>query len=284
MAFSRQEDMMYPIEAEFFAEYPLYRKFGSVAIGRELLSSLPRLVASFQAECHQCGCERTFIFSSRMGGSGPGTPPPLASLLLDIQFSCAACKSVRRFFVKFAVDSLQKVGQDPPWSIEPTPAVRKAIGEHLDLYKKGLANESIGYGIGAYAYYRRITEEVIGSLLESVAELVPDSEREQYQNALDKARAERVADKKIRLVKDLLPVSLKIDGINPLDVLHSGLSEGLHARTDEECLELADAMRHALTHLLEEIQRAKERKGQFTDSMRKILAKNWGEQKANLAE
>ncbi len=70
-----------------------------------------------------------------------------------------------------------------------------------------------------------------------------------------------------------MPDTLKVDGLNPLAIIYDCLSQGLHALPDEECLELADAIKHSLTYLLEEIQRAKDKKREFSDNMRKILDK-----------
>ena len=83
---------------------------------------------------------------------------------LGVNYVCAACQL---YFVKYMFKvsddgkSIQKTGQYPPWLIEPTESLRAALGERLDVYKKGLINESQGYGIGAFAYYRRIVEDLI---------------------------------------------------------------------------------------------------------------------------
>ena len=62
-----------------------------------------------------------------------------------------------------------------------------------------------------------------------------------------------VAREKIDLVKDLLPASLRPRGLNPLAILHSTLSEGLHSLSDQECLALAEAVRTALVSLVNQI-------------------------------
>ena len=266
------------IDAKFFEQYPLYRKFSYPGASAKDPLSVVRGVPSVQAECSNCACGRTFAFL----GSHPTGDWAVSRIWYDdtllLEFACGGCQKFKlRYLVKCFDGSLQKVGQDPAWSIQPPAALQKALGEHLDLYKKALMSESVGYGIGAYAYYRRIVEEVIDGLMESVEDVIREDEAEQYRVALEKAKKETVAAKKIQLVKHLLPPALMVDGINPLDCLHSGLSEGLHARTDEECLQLADAMRTALTCLLEGIQREKEQKGQFSESMRKVLDKHWPE-------
>jgi len=63
----------------------------------------------------------------------------------------------------------------------------------------------------------------------------------------------RVTQEKIDLVKDLLPTILRPGGMNPLGVLHSELSEGLHAETDANCLENVSHARDILTFLINQI-------------------------------
>jgi len=59
--------------------------------------------------------------------------------------------------------------------------------------------------------------------------------------------------KAIETIKAAIPESLLIDGHNPLTLLHDALSEGLHAQTNEDCLELATSIRVVLTELAERI-------------------------------
>ncbi|MFZ0548883.1 MAG: hypothetical protein WAM60_25760, partial [Candidatus Promineifilaceae bacterium] len=59
------------------------------------------------------------------------------------------------------------------------------------------------------------------------------SQLEQYQFALAETKKTTITQDKINLVKDLLPAILRPDGMNPLSILHSSLSKGLHAESDE---------------------------------------------------
>lgn len=107
--------------------------------------------------------------------------------------------------------------------------------------------ESQGYGIGAFAYYRRITEDIIDELLDSIIDLIEPENIDKFKTALEATKKTRVTQEKIELVKDLLPGILKPNGMNPLGVLHSELSEGLHAETDANCLENATHIKDILT-------------------------------------
>jgi hypothetical protein len=193
-------------------------------------------------------------------------------------YSCAACHNSQFFLLKFDenLSYVMKVGQYPAWSVSVDKNLSRVLHEHEDNYQKGLISESQGYGIGAYAYYRRIVEDIIDKLLGSIRDMLPEGDKEAYEKALEETRKSVIAKDKIALVKDLLPVSLRPDNMNPLSILHDNLSAGIHAKTDEECLELAGNIREILVYLVEKINeatRSKETSKQFTDSMRKLLDK-----------
>ncbi len=61
--------------------------------------------------------------------------------------------------------------------------------------------------------------------------------------------------------------------MNPLGVLHSELSEGLHAETDQACLENASHIKSILTFLINQIIQSKESGKGFTESMKSLLEK-----------
>lgn len=170
-------------------------------------------------------------------------------------------------------DTVYKIGQYPEWEIKMDSNLEKTLGKHAGTFRKGLVCESQGYGIGAFSYYRRITEEIIDELLDSISDLIEEENKEKYLEALAKTKTTRVTQEKIDLVKDLLPSILKPSGMNPLGVLHSELSEGLHAATDESCLENANHIKTILTFLINQILKSKESAKEFTTSMKSLLDK-----------
>ena len=109
-----------------------------------------------------------------------------------------------------------KVGQFPPWSIDVDPSLDKTFGQHVSYFKKGLISESQGYGIGAFAYYRRIVELIIDQLLTDIMAFLSDeTEHEDYRNALAKVKDDTRAEKRIEAVKDLVPAVLRPVGLTP---------------------------------------------------------------------
>jgi hypothetical protein len=198
-----------------------------------------------------------------------------------ITYRCSGCGGfVRNYLIKFdpAGAYISKVGQEPPWDITPDPAVTKILGSRVDYYKKALICESQSYGIGAFAYYRRIVEEVIEELLEGISDLLSGKERQIYLKALERVKETTATEEKISLVKDLLPPILRPGGMNPLSVLHEVLSEGLHEKSDEDCMKSAEQIREVLVFLVNQISVAKTTNARFTEGMRRLLDRKKGSQ------
>src|SRR5262245_14512595 len=157
------------IPAEFFEKWPLYKDFNFTAPA--LLRDLETIYSPVNLECETCGYqtfEKTAVVLDQAAirnASGQSIQNPDAKGSTTIvYYACASCKRFAYRFM-FRIDnygySVTKVGQYPPWSIEPPAVIKKALGRHLPDYRKGLVCESQGYGIGAFAYYRRIVEATI---------------------------------------------------------------------------------------------------------------------------
>jgi len=237
---------------------------------------------SIHMYCPQCESEQTFInlgSDARKGNHSSlfeRVGEPFEVLLA--RYLCAGCKEFGRFFVLETgeVDGnqfIRKIGQKPDWEAVIEPRLLDTLGLHEAIFRRGVDCESSGYGIGAFAYYRRVVEDILDELLDRIPPLLEEEAREEYIEALKKTKSMPVAQDKIELVKDLLPQTLRRGGINPLDVLYDALSEGLHARTDDECLDLAAIIRESLSYLIDELQRATNAERQFTESMRRLLGK-----------
>lgn len=242
--------------------------------------------------CVTCESEQTFNMTNSYDEVDYSAINNAPDKVFRLRYLCSACERQLRFFFIYVYEQeeslinsdtgeeevetvlyVKKVGQFPSWSIAMNKSLEKELGIHAELYRRGLENESQGYGIGAFAYFRRITETIIDDLLDSVAEILEGEDKVRYDVALAETKKTTVTQDKIDLVKDLLPTSLRPDGMNPLGILHSALSEGLHAETDAECLEYADEVKGTLIYLVNQIERSRSASRSFTESMRKILNK-----------
>jgi len=274
---------------KFLEEYPLYKKFITDLHGYSDLGDLPK--PAIHMYCKRCESEQTFNMVNEYNELDYRSNDKITGIVVRVKYQCFGCHNhIRYFFVGFGKGEIEvenengekekneviyaeKIGQYPAWNIEMDKELEKMLGEHTEYYKRGLICESQGYGIGAYAYFRRIAEDIIDELLESILDLVEETEKKQYEEKLKQVKKEKVAENKINLIKDLLPKSLQVDGMNPLKQLYGVLSQGIHDETDEECMEKAEAIRGILVFLVNQVMRTKSDKKSFTDGMKKILGK-----------
>ena len=115
--------------------------------------------------------------------------------------------------------------------------------------------ENHALGVGAFSYYRRVVEshkdQIFDEIIKVTRKIAPD-----IVASLETAKREQQLLKAIESVRDAIPQGLLINGHNPLTLLHSALSEGLHAQTDEQCLEAAHDIRVVLTALVQRLNEA----------------------------
>lgn len=173
------------------------------------------------------------------------------------------CQNCRRNFKKFSLHvkisegRVTKFGEMPSFG-PPTPAKAIAlIGSDRDLFLKGRKCENQGLGVGAFTYYRRVIEDQKGRIFDEVIRVLEATDpTNEVIGELRAAKNETQFSKSIEAIKHALPASLMINGQNPLRLLHSALSEGVHALSDEECLDLATAARTILIEFSEKLSQA----------------------------
>jgi len=259
-------------DKEFLEEYPLFRKLKAKLPAT--LDNYPKVPINMK--CSVCDSMQTFNMINNYSELFHHNNYPANNTLIRLDYLCQSCKSFHRQFniyINEALDAVCKVGQFPEWEIKLDKNLEKTLGKHSSTFRKGLVCEAQGYGIGAFAYYRRITEQIIDELLDSINDLIDEENKEKFKVALEQTKTTRVTQEKIDLVKDLLPSILRPNNMNPLGILHSKLSEGLHAETDENCLEIAAHVREILTFLVNQVIQSKSSASKFTDSMKAILDK-----------
>ncbi len=145
---------------------------------------------------------------------------------------------------------VEKIGQDPPYEISPDKIVEKYLSaEDSNLYKKALVNLSVGYGIGAFAYFRRVIENEIGRIITSISKLDFDGV-EKVRAAIQKHKSDHQMSSLIEAVNLYLPKSLLFSNDNPLKLLYSQLSRGIHEYTEEECLKKAKMIDILLSYII----------------------------------
>lgn len=205
----------------------------------------------------------------------------------DLSFVHYMCRNCGKSFKTFALQtvlsadatsgSLFKYGEVPAFG-PPTPArLISLIGPDKDMFLKGRQSENQGLGVAAFAYYRRVVENQKTRIFD---EIIKVSERlgaapEQLAD-LRKAREETQFSKAIDEIRHGLPQMLLINGHNPLSLLHSALSEGLHSQDDDQCLTLATSIRVVMVELAERLAQAIKDEATLNTAVSRLLQKKGG--------
>lgn len=258
---------------EFLEKAPLYQWFEvTVEKGNGFLKFV---LPHFSAYCNNCRVERSFG-NAGVVRSGNSDNFEFKGKTLAAICVCIHCHQFwRGFIIHFHEDGkrIMKAGQYPPWDLSIDRQLAKMLGEHKETFKKGFICEAQGYGIAAHAYYRRSVEMIIDELLETIEVLLEGEEKTKYMQILEDVKTTRQTSEKIRLVKDILPDTLRPEGYNPLGILYEALSEGIHDLSEDEGLKQSTSIRTVLVFLISQVQHHKDTTKKFTEGIRNLLEK-----------
>jgi hypothetical protein len=226
-----------------------------------------------QLYCDKCEGVRTFY--------SVGVDVYLKERVRNNGFLVYACRNCRGSVKVFAmvvdgnaqIGNVVKLGEIPTFG-PPTPSrVFKLIGEeYRELFLQGRRAENKGLGIGAYAYYRRIIEHQKGRIIDEIRRVAEKlGASVETIRSFNDARTEVQFSTAIERIKTGIPQSLLIDGHNPLTLLHTALSEGLHELSDSECLALAKSIRVVLVELAERISTALKEEAELKTAVSQLL-------------
>ncbi len=199
-----------------------------------------------------------------------------------VSYFCSNCQNTRKIFsIGAKVDAegsasgkAYRFGELPPFG-PPTPTrLITLIGPDRDEFLKGRRCENQGLGVGAFTYYRRVVENQKGRILTQIAKVAAklDAGPEQL-TALQNAIGETQFSRALSIAKDALPQSLLINGHNPMGLLHGALSEGVHGRSDEECLEIAGSVRVVLAELSERLAQALKDEAELSKALATLMSR-----------
>jgi len=196
-------------------------------------------------------------------------------------YHCARCEdSPKTFSILLGTSYLingeiVKIGEYPPFGV-PTPSrLISLIGPDRDIFIRGRRAEMQGLGIGAFAYYRRIVENQKNRLITELSKAAKKlGAADDVIEELEAAKQEIQFSKAINNIKHSLPTRLHIKGFNPLTLLHTPLSEGIHDKTDEECLELARSIRIILTEMANNISQVLKDETELNEAVSNLLNRN----------
>jgi len=125
-----------------------------------------------------------------------------------------------------------------------------------------------------FFYYRRVVENqknrIFGEIIKVTKKVSPD---DKLISELEAAKGETQFSKAVESIKHALPHSLLINGHNPLSLLHSALSEGVHTNDDATCLELATSIRVVLIEFAERLGQALKDEAELTEAVKRLASK-----------
>jgi hypothetical protein len=193
-------------------------------------------------------------------------------------YVCKNCEgSLKEFALRLRLDDGSegdgfKFGELPEFGPPLPPRLVTLIRPQRDLFAKGRRCENQGLGIASFAYYRRVIENQKGHIID---ELVRACRRMNADSALIKdlmeAKKETQFDKAVGTIKHVLPIGLLIKGNNPLTLIHNALSRGLHAQTDEECLELATSIRLVMIEFADRLGQVMREQAELDNAVVRLL-------------
>lgn len=188
------------------------------------------------------------------------------SSLYTYLYQCPNCQKKNKTFVIKVLKKINhngptslclKVGEHPNFGPTIPSRLLNTLGKERELFLKGRRCEVQGLGIAAFSYYRRVIENQKNKIFDEIIKVTKLLEADSHLiEELESAKNETQFTKSIYAIKAGLPQTLFIRGENPLTLLHGALSEGLHAKSDEECLQIAGNIRVVLTALTQNIQNA----------------------------
>lgn len=199
-----------------------------------------------------------------------------------ITYICSNCQKTKKTFsLASKVNNngkpqgvCYKFGELPTYGPPIASKLMKLIGPDRDEFLKGRRCENQGLGVGSFIYYRRVVENqkdrILGEIIKVSKKLgASETNLKILENAVNETQFTKALD----MVKDSIPESLLINGHSPIKLLHSALSEGVHALSDEECLELAGSVRIVLGELSERLSQALKDEAELTKALSTLMNK-----------
>ena len=191
-------------------------------------------------------------------------------------FTCRHCKQYKKTF-SLLLEGKQsgevvKLGESPPFAPHTPSKLKHLVESDRDRYMKGRMAESYGLGVGAFAYYRQVVENIKTQLFTEIIKVVglrPGNEK--LIKELEAAKKEGQFSKAVGKIKRVLPDVLLYKGHSPLLLLHSALSENLHEGSDESCLKLAQNIRIVLSDLAERISFALKEESSLDEAFSELM-------------
>lgn len=230
-----------------------YEKFPGNKIPVDFFDNLDRLnyTQHFEGICKSCQKKQLELVLSVY--SDQKFPKDKNNILKSVD---GVYKNIDEFENKKIKVYLKKIGVSPEPKIEVDKRIQKYFDrETNNWYYKGIKLYNQNFGIGSFAYFRRIVEKELFSILKDVSTLSSTDPK------LSKVITDYNETSKISTLYknsfNLLPKSLQLLGDNPFEILYSHTSKGLHNLTEQECLNEADNIHKILEYVIRKVNEEK---------------------------
>lgn len=244
--------------------------------GMGMIYAYEFLTPEIQLHCADEACNGTRFF--RCTTSPPNIPHENYKFFY-VTYLCSNCRRQEKTFslaVQCDKDSTSgkcyKFGELPMYGPPTSARLIKLIGPDRETFLKGRRCENQGLGVGAFVYYRRVVENQKNRILDEIIKVSNKIGADaDLIAALEDAKQETQFSKALASVKDAMPQALLINGHNPLTLLYSALSDGLHDQTDEHCLDIASSVRVVLGELSERLSQALKDEAELNNALGKLM-------------
>lgn len=226
-----------------------------------------------ELHCPQCNGER--FFAATDNGEYAGARKSMDTFLTYVCRNCRRALKTYALAATFDPEASKwavfKYGENPSFG-PPTPArAITLIGPDRDQFLKGRRCENQGLGVGAFVYYRRVVENQKNRIFDEILRVSQHlGVDEQLVSEIEAAKNEVQFTKAVESIKHALPQSLLVNGHNPLLLLHSALSAGVHELADEQCLELASSVRVVLVEFAERLSLAMKDEAELNNAVNRL--------------
>jgi len=268
--------------ADFFQNYPLYSKIQFLELNEE--DEDFSFFSFFEDKAYKFYCPfekdyHTFKIQKKWGDQFSIRADYVHEFSLDneskLNFSfhliskCQSCDNKMDLLLniftltpiikgeKVPIIYLRKIGQLPAFERNPEKIVLDYLNEEdKENYKKALSNLSSSYGIGAFAYLRRVIENEIKNIVKDLSQLEFDGSEKVKQAWLEYEQNHQMANL-IENINPYIPSSLKEIGDNPIKLLYQQLSGGIHEYSEDECLEKAKQIDVLMRYVIRKVNSEK---------------------------
>lgn len=238
-----EEASYFPGVEELLLKMSLYESIRLTPDNYKGAEDLKYLTGTIDAFCVECGQTSTFKAVDNHRSKLYGVNHMIDNHMFTVILLCSRNEDHRiRFIYQVFNENLIKIGQYPSMADFQFPELkkyRKILGDaKFKEFIKGVGLVSHGVGIGAFVYLRRVFEDLIEAAHQE-AKTNAQWDDEKY----DKSRM----NEKIILLKSHLPEFLSENSS-----IYSILSKGIHALSEEECLQYFDAVKMGIEMILDE--------------------------------